>query len=755
MRARFTVLLALTCLAALAQQQDYPGKLDKALGPTAKMDVYVEWALSLEPDWDSAIVIAGEARQYTHRQNATTSELDAMALLYDFHYRKNDAAQADRIFNEALQLATDKRLPGSVLDLYYFAAGVHSRKKDFEKARAWYRKGYALARQLQRKDYQFQYFNDMGSLYSEAGDHLQAEHYYSDAVHYAKGQKDTFRTHVGLNNLAMVYKDRNDYKNATTYYLESLRLKELQHDEAHMIPTLGNLVHLYLTWNKPDLAGRYAGRAIALGRKLKSKPDLLIAIAVYCDYLEEIGHYGEIKPLALEGIVLSKQIKTVEGTTMYTGALRKSLGDAAFFGDRDHLTAGKYYVAALSDWEKEGYTRGQAIAYKALAQLSLAEKLPEPALRYLDSSKAINNRLQELELAGWIEKTYVDAYRQKGDAASALKHFRRYHALNDSLYRQEIHRQIAELETRYESSRKEQTIARMTQERLLGAQELKRSRQRQLLALSVAAIIALLLFISIRANIRVRRQRQLVALQNAELQELNQVKTRLFSIISHDLRSLVAPLQQAGKLMQYQMQKERYDKVTDTAFALQENATRLSYLLDNLLYWSTTQLKGYTLQPEPIDPSLELRELLSVFQATAAVKQIRLIEALPAGLTLVTDRGSFLLICRNLIANALKFTPKGGVVTISLHEQDRELLFRVRDTGPGMPARIAPDLDLIASEESAGESSREKGIGLGLALVRQFTKLNQGRIIMTSSPESGTTVNVHFPLHRATITHKE
>lgn len=331
------------------------------------MDVYVAWVYSLEPDWDSAIVVAGEARQYARSQNATTSELDALAMLYDLHYRKNDQAQADSIFNEALQLANSKKLPGSVLDLYYFAAGVHSRKKDFEKARLWYWKGYALARQQQRKDYQFQYFNDLGLISEEEGDMAKAEAFFLEAIRYAKTQKDTFRTHVGLNNLASAYKHKNDYNRAVTYYLESLRLKELQHDEAHMIPTLGNLVYVYITWHKPDLALRFASRALQLARKRGNKEDLLTAIAIYCDYLEGVRKYRELKPLAHEGLALSNEVKTMDGTMMYTGVLRKNLGDAAFYGDKDYRLAKKYYLAAQHDWQIAGYTRGLGIIYKALA----------------------------------------------------------------------------------------------------------------------------------------------------------------------------------------------------------------------------------------------------------------------------------------------------------------------------------------------------------------------------------------------------
>lgn len=360
----------------------------------------------------------------------------------------------------------------------------------------------------------------------------------------------------------------------------------------------------------------------------------------------------------------------------------------------------------------------------------------------------MNQQLQELELATWIHKTYADAYRQKGDAVRALEYYQRYHVLNDSLYRQETHRQIAELEARYQTGKKEQTIATMQQERRLQDKALKRTHMRQVLALAAAGAIALLLFISIRTTRKVRRQQSQLTRQNGELTALNQVRTHLFSIISHDLRGLVMPLQQAGKLMQYQVKKERYDKVTDTAFALQENAERLSGMLDNLLHWSATQLKGYTLHPEPIDPARELHILLEAFSSLAMLKRITVAEELPEGLQLITDKGSFLLICRNLIGNALKFTPAGGTVTVGITEAGDRLSVTIGDTGPGMPAGIGADLAVTTAYRQENRDS--KGLGLGLELVRQFTLLNQGKINMSAHDGGGTLIVVAFPLSPAT-----
>ena len=744
MRLAFLCFLMLLTCRAIARELSFTERLDSSKSVTGKIAVYAEWAYSLRQP-DSAIAIAHLARNYARQQKDDKNEIEALALLCDLYHRKKDLQRSDYYFNEAMQLATIKKLRSSELDLYYFKAGMYTGDQQMAEARSYYRKGYMLARELHRTDYQFQYFNDMGMMSNAEADYTTATAFFRDAIRFAKEHRDTFRLHVALNNLADNYSSQNNYGQSITFYLESLRLKELQQDEAHMLPTLINLAWVCNMWNKPEQAMSYARRAMQLGEKSGDPKTKLGAIAIYCDCLDKMGKQEEIRPLALQGLALSNGIAQDNHTAEWKGNLLNYLGkDAA--RNKAFSKAAAYYREALEAWQQAGYQRGLALLYKDMASLSLQQQQPAQALANLDKSYAIAQQLGSLELKAACSKVYSEIYRQRGNFEKALYYYQQYYRLNDSLYKKETHLQVSEQETRYQTEKKEQTITSLNQERKIQALELGRIRQDRLLIGLVSGIIALLLGGSILANIKIRKQRRLLQTQNNRLEELDKVKTKLFSIISHDLRGLVLPLQQAGKLMNYQVRKEQYDKAGTTALALQQNAETLSGLLDNLLHWSATQLRGYSVKPELIDPSEELQVLIDAFGSFALAKHIRIKSTLPGGLRLETDKGAFHIIFRNLIANALKFTPEQGSIAIDMIEQGQTIQVRISDTGPGMPDSFGSDLSAEGVPIAQPGSAGEKGIGLGLELVRQFCRLIGSNISMESKPSLGSIFTVTFPI---------
>jgi len=228
-----------------------------------------------------------------------------------------------------------------------------------------------------------------------------------------------------------------------------------------------------------------------------------------------------------------------------------------------------------------------------------------------------------------------------------------------------------------------------------------------------------------------------------ELELLNSEKSKLFSIISHDLRAPLASIQNYLHLLKsYSIStSERLameQKLTDTVNGTQE-------MLDNLLHWSTSELGKAHTQLKENDLNEMLLPLMNLQQTAALEKGIQLNWKLNIKCKVLSDSNMLQLVLRNLISNAIKFTKSGCTVQINAEERDGQCLITVTDNGIGIPLSQQAEIFSLNSQSTYG-TANEKGIGLGLYLCREYTTLQNGKIWYESIPDVGTTFYVALPL---------
>ncbi|MGF1532258.1 MAG: ATP-binding protein [Bernardetiaceae bacterium] len=236
-----------------------------------------------------------------------------------------------------------------------------------------------------------------------------------------------------------------------------------------------------------------------------------------------------------------------------------------------------------------------------------------------------------------------------------------------------------------------------------------------------------------------------------EIKSLNATKDRVFSIISHDLRSPLNLLQ--GILTIFQLggfnDPDELQKMMANASL---NVQNISELLENLLSWARIQIEseGQSMHPRAIQLPHLLRNTIQLFGEMQQQKDIQINRYLPEHLPDVwVDPEAVKLVLRNLISNALKFTPRGGQVSIRIEEiSETTLKIYVQDTGVGMSPATQEKLFLGITESQRG-TNNERGTGLGLMLCRDFVEWNGGEIGVTSAPGAGSTFWFTLPSHRA------
>lgn len=228
-----------------------------------------------------------------------------------------------------------------------------------------------------------------------------------------------------------------------------------------------------------------------------------------------------------------------------------------------------------------------------------------------------------------------------------------------------------------------------------------------------------------------------------ELELLNNEKSKLFSIISHDLRAPLASIQNYLHLLKsYHISaSERVvmeQKLTDTVSGTQE-------MLDNLLHWSTSELGKAHTQLKENDLDEMLLPLMNLHQHAALEKGIQLNWKFDISCKVLSDSNMSQLVLRNLISNAIKFTKSGCTVQINAEECDGQCIITVADDGIGIPIDQQAEIFSLNSQSTFG-TANEKGIGLGLYLCREYTMLQNGKIWYESIPDVGTTFYVALPL---------
>jgi signal transduction histidine kinase len=172
---------------------------------------------------------------------------------------------------------------------------------------------------------------------------------------------------------------------------------------------------------------------------------------------------------------------------------------------------------------------------------------------------------------------------------------------------------------------------------------------------------------------------EIAAKQRTELAALNQLKSKMFSLISHDLKGMIIPYRRVGKIFKFHIDQKNYQKATELSEELEKKSEQLSHFLENLL----EQMDGYQLRMETIDVERELFEIQELFIQQVDFKNVRIKIGDGCKTTISFDRQAFHVIFRNLISNALKFTQNGSI-QLNINRFNTKYQLIISDTGTGM-----------------------------------------------------------------------
>jgi len=230
------------------------------------------------------------------------------------------------------------------------------------------------------------------------------------------------------------------------------------------------------------------------------------------------------------------------------------------------------------------------------------------------------------------------------------------------------------------------------------------------------------------------------------LQRTNNEKDKFFSIIAHDIKSPFSSFLGLTEIMADDFDQFTIKEIQQFIVTMRDSASNLYRLLENLLEWARIQQGFMQFKPELIALSGIVNDSAELIQNAAFNKEIEISHEIPEDFMVFADAHMLETIIRNLISNALKYTPKGGNITVSANTAaDRSAIITVTDTGIGMCNEIIENLFRVDVNTSRKGTEGEPSTGLGLILCKEFIEKHGGNIDVISSPDKGSSFIISLP----------
>jgi PAS domain S-box-containing protein len=233
-----------------------------------------------------------------------------------------------------------------------------------------------------------------------------------------------------------------------------------------------------------------------------------------------------------------------------------------------------------------------------------------------------------------------------------------------------------------------------------------------------------------------------VRLQSEQLLGMNKLKDRLFSIIAHDLRGPLINLNDIIKMLNEGMITE--EEFKSFVPQLSRNIGYTTGLLENLLFWSRSQLQGEVVKPVYFNLKEVSVNILQLFENTINEKDIVVENNIQLSCKVYADKDMIQLVVRNLISNAVKFSIRGGIIKLSASAEDSNTILCVTDSGVGISEEDQKKLFELETFTTRG-TDNEQGTGLGLLLCKDFIEKNRGIIWVESELGKGSKFCVRIP----------
>lgn len=621
-------------------------------------------------------------------------------------------------------------------------AQIYARSVSIPKGISYAEQGLAIAENIQFDRGMLANTSLLGRFYIFIGNYDSAEVFLQKRLDYAVHFDDSVQIAAGYADLARVFNSKDQDEKTIEYALKSLKMFELLKNDYERARVLNNLAnYLADADGDQDQIIAYLMESLALKRQhknVKSVSRTLNALGgLYIDYDRNLD----------SAMLFLKEAETINRSLGNKFGLSFSVYDLGRLHDRKK----EYQQAEASYRESLGLSRelqdieGIAISLEGLGNILAKQGQTQKGLNLLYESLDINHELaydqNELNLLKSISRIESEL----GNHKKAYQFSKRFAELQDSLKTAESSKNIAEMQTRYETEKKSQAIALLTQENEIGKLTVQNQRTLNYTLIGFLVLVVILAFVSWnRYQLKLKTSR-LLADKNQELETLNATKDKLFALVAHDLKNPLSAFRSITKSLNSNLDDIGKEELSYFLGELNHSADDLYNLLQNLLSWAISQIDQLPHHIEKVTLHQLIDDNFAAFKLQAKSKQLHLHNQVNEDLAIESDKSILATVLRNLIGNAIKFTPENGEIRIGAQQVAGKTVIEVHDEGIGLSAQDIEKLFNIEEDVTSIGTSEEKGTGLGLVLCKELLDKQASSIRVESELGKGSSFFVSIP----------
>lgn len=650
-------------------------------------------------------------------QNEDSLKVEISLKLIKALYDINDYDKALKYILKSEKLSNKLNYSRGIAEVTYYKALIYAQKDDYINAISGYSKSKTLFKILKDTLAIAKINNSIGLIEIRRGNYAKGLQHALASIKELEKRSLKDELNLAYANLAKAYYNISAFEKAMEYYIKALDVQEQLNDIQGIITSNIKLAELY-SLNK--------------------------------EHRKAIAYYEK---------VLDND-KTISDSVR--GNIYPKLG-SEYMKFNDYEKAATYLVKGLNINRRSKSQPDLLSVLNSLGNLNLQKNRLALAQKQLLEAGQIAKNINDKKglLRHYLLMKSLDSTKHKFDRAFVWQ--RRYYDLKNSLDKNTANINTAsseplklELDPDFDKPIVTKTIEPEIKTRSLKIN--KESDRFKLifygLIAALAVISTFLVLVYLKRNstikytqeleekiIKTELQNQAFSEQTKHLENVNKVKDKLFSIVSHDLKDSLSSINGFIDLLKDgSLSREEFDNLIPE---LSENANNASLLLFNLLNWSKSQMQSLEPKPSLFDIQEVFEDKVKLIIQRMENKGINLVDHSLRDFT-YADRSMFEIVVQNLLANALKFCKNGDTITISNHISNGNCIISITDTGIGISKQNLEKLFKSISFTTVG-TNNEKGTGLGLSICKELIELNNGKIWVESTLHVGSTFYVQLP----------
>ncbi|MFS4468431.1 tetratricopeptide repeat protein [Maribacter sp. 2210JD10-5] len=618
-------------------------------------------------------------------------------LCYEYSYYDTDTLL--HYTKKGLNLSKQANYTYGVSRFLFNYGQYFSFSGESDKALEHYKKALKIAKDINSYELIANIQNGIGLQYSMRGEKAKALDVYLSSIEVAEKLEDKVLLSVITENIASLYADQNDYTNALSWYEQVENINQKIGDEIIIAETSCNVASIY----------------------------------------NEIKDYEK----ALENI--NRAIKTFEKEKIYDWlAFSYGIKASIYLKQKKYKWSKHWLEQGISLHEKLDDENGKMILLHGLSEVYLDEEEKEISKEYATKAYDIANKLKNLEGQKNCAEILYKIEKSINNSKAALHYHEIFKKLSDSITVDDSRKNLSMLKAKMDYEKQKEGLI-LENEKALAQQ------RNYIYAFITIAILLLGILLYRRKTIRYQKKlnKRLLSKQRdlkknrKHLRKVIKTKNTLFSIIGHDLRGPIGALQ--GLLDMFKQGQIEEKELIGFLPKMKNDVDNIAFTLNNLLSWGQTQMKADVNKPKNVNLGAIFEKNISLLSEIALRKNIKIVNKVKKNTIAWSDENQIDVVVRNLISNAIKFTPENGKIVVGAVEKTKSWEVFVRDNGVGMDSETMTKIFNKDSNHTTYGTNDEKGTGLGLSLCKEMVETNKGIIWADSALDKGSSFYFTVP----------